>query len=1350
MKVAGREFWKIWRRPRLAAALVGTAAALAGLAFWYVQSGALDRFIQAKIVEAVRQTTQTPIEFGSFHVNLARGRVEAGLITLRGREKADEPPLLRLQKLEAQLDWRIFISPGIQLRRVVIEGPQVYLRYYADGTNNLPLPKPKPGDPSPVQRLLDLRLGQLEARNGYLQLNEYITPFGLTAQDFRLDALYLTASRAYRGQVASGQLKLERPGAPSEEASGEVSFLLDAQKLSLEKLLLRRGPAEAISSVEGIGTVQNLENKPGQRLRADLQLKASMAAGEINRYVRLPIEERGRVSFEGQMLFEFGRGVELHGQARAADLYYRDPTTRMGPLAARAAVDYLPGRLTLSQLRAEAWGGQLKGMYRWDQQDGWQFDGELAALPLGRAFAAANLEGSPWSGTVAGDLRARAASGRPFKAEADLTIAAVEGTTPARGLLAVSYDEAGNRLEVRNSYLDLAHSQLRFAGTLDAGLRFDFNSTDLREWEAALRWAGWKEKAMPVELRGGRLHAAGVVRGDGAAARRGAWGRTQVKGNVEGTSFLVQGHPVTRLAGRFDYGDELLRLEQWEVDRPGQTLRGQAAAVLEDGALTEKSILSGGVKIAIGDLQPLLQEFGVATPLAGPAELSIALRGRLGAPEADGTWRSSSLEVQGESFTQVSAAFQASRRSLKAPEIEARLGGQTLKGSIDLRAGGDDWKLGAGQAKLVFERVPSGTLRRVRDLKLDWGAAASADLDTTFTWSPEGVAPSKLDGKFSLVNITRFGRPVGQLEFTSRTSGQRAALTVQGAIRQQPVKGDAVIGLGTRLETELRLQLPRLDFPSIAQLLAREPITGPLPYEGGAEASLYFKGPLLAPAEWDGALTIPQLLLAPNKDYVQETLPRVSDVVLRNEGPIVLRYSKNTLSARSVKFIAKDTNFTADFIYRVDTEVLGGRANGRINLAVLSTLQPELLASGVANLNATIAGKASDPQLNGRLAFENASFYLRNVITGLDKVNGSVLFDKSRATIETLQAQTGGGALQLTGFVGFGQTLTYRLQAQASQVRLRYPEGVSTTANANLALTGTTAQSILTGNVTILRSAIGQVDTAQFLAAGAAGEAMPESSNRYLRNLQFDVRVDAAQNVEFSTALTKDVKGEVALRLRGTPQAPILLGRMSVTQGEIDFFGSRYEINRGELLFTNPLKIEPVVNLDLETRVRGVVINLNFSGPSSKLNLNYRSDPPLQSSEILALLTVGRNPNSSSSSSVAQTQGQTQGLFGNDSSVFLGAAVSAGINGRLQRFFGISRVRLDPQLTGIDNVPQARLTLEQQVSRDVTLTYITNLNRTQQQIVRLDWDISKTWSVVAVRDENGIFGVDLFFRKRLK
>jgi translocation and assembly module TamB len=77
-------------------------------------------------------------------------------------------------------------------------------------------------------------------------------------------------------------------------------------------------------------------------------------------------------------------------------------------------------------------------------------------------------------------------------------------------------------------------------------------------------------------------------------------------------------------------------------------------------------------------------------------------------------------------------------------------------------------------------------------------------------------------------------------------------------------------------------------------------------------------------------------------------------------------------------------------------------------------------------------------------------------------------------------------------------------------------------------------------------------------------------------------------------------------------------------------------------------------------------------------------------------------------------------------------------------------VKIDPTLTGVDNLPQARATFEQQVSKDVTLTYITNLNRMQEQTVQFQWDIDKSWSVIVVRDVNGLLGGDIQFRKRFK
>lgn len=1309
-----------------------------GGAFWFVSSGELDRYAAQRAIETVKNTIGADLRFENLRVDPIRGRAMASKLVLSGTGRPGEKPLFQAESATIDVNWRLFISPGIDLRAIELVKPEFHVQVYEDGTNNLPKPKAPSTGSNPIDQLIALRLGKFVARDGVFSWNDRVTPFQVTAEGVRLNADYLMASRAYRGSLQSSKLSFATQDYPDEYAAVSGDFVLDSSKLSLSKLRAEKNG----DWINGEGTLSNLENRDSAPLRAELSLQAAVSVAEVNRFFTYPLEKNGRIRFDGKFTYEAGRGVELHGDAKGDGIYYRDASTRIGPVTASTRIDYIPSRLTLTELDARAFGGSMVGGFRWDQQNGWALEGKLSGLALARFAKEAGLSPLPWDASASGTLHASGGK-QPLEADVDLNISGRQQQSKIEGIVGIAYSEAGSTLEAKDSYLSLPNTNLKFAGSLRDGLRFEFTSSDAREWEPILRWQGWKEEKLPLEFDGGSVRANGTLQG--------TLQNLQVRGSVVAQSFRAYQHPVQRLAANVQYTPELLRIDNLDAIHQLGGVKGNAVLTLIKDRPLDQAPITGQFTAKLNSVSAAAKEYAIAGLGGGEADLSGSIKGTATAPTLSASLRVPTLQWRGEKIDALSAVFTADRAGLRAPEVEARIGQNPLRGSVDIKAQSDDWKRGSAAVKLHTDRLPLNALQHYRDLNLEWGGQVTSDLDLNANWSPEGITPTKLDGKVNLLTITRFNRPVGQLEFTSRTNGNRASLTLQGAIRQQPIKGDATIRLTSQLETELRLQLPRLDFPTIAQLVSRERIEGPLPYEGGAEASVFLQGPLLDSTAWDGTLTIPQLALAPNKEYVQSTLPRVSDVVLRNEGPIVLRYNKGVISARSTRFTAKDTNFNADFIYRLDNQTLGGRANGRINLAVLSTLQPELLASGVANLDATLAGQVGDPRLNGKLNFENASFYLRDVITGLDKVNGALLFDQNRATIESLKAQAGGGNLQLSGFVGFGKLLTYRLQAQADQVRIRYPEGVSTTANATLALTGTTDQSILSGTVTVLRANVGQIDTSQFLASsgGVGGDAFTVSENRYLKNLQFDVRVDAAQNAEFATSLTRDVKGEIALRLRGTPQRPALLGRVAVTQGEIDFFGSRYTISRGELRFENPLKIDPAINMDLETRVRGVVINMTFTGQANKLNMTYRSDPPLQSNEILALLTVGRNPNSTSTS-VVQTQNKNQGMFGNDSSVLIGAAVSAGINGRLQRFFGISRVRLDPQLTGIDNVPQARLTLEQQVSRDVTLTYITNLNRTQQQIVRLDWDISRTWSVVAVRDENGVFGLDLFFRKRLK
>jgi translocation and assembly module TamB len=249
--------------------------------------------------------------------------------------------------------------------------------------------------------------------------------------------------------------------------------------------------------------------------------------------------------------------------------------------------------------------------------------------------------------------------------------------------------------------------------------------------------------------------------------------------------------------------------------------------------------------------------------------------------------------------------------------------------------------------------------------------------------------------------------------------------------------------------------------------------------------------------------------------------------------------------------------------------------------------------------------------------------------------------------------------------------------------------------------------------------------------------------------MSFDVQVETAPDTQLQTSLTEGVQAEANLRVRGTLQNPAILGRVTITQGRVNFFGTQYTVSQGTINFYNPIKIEPILNIDLETRARGIDITLSVSGPLNKLTLTPRSDPPLQFSEIVALLAQGRAPTGDPSLMRQQLEAP-QTFQQSAATALLGSAIASPVSGRLQRFFGVSNLRIDPSLSGIENNPQARLTLEQQVTPNLTVTYVTNVTNSNPLVVRVEWSISKTFSAVALREENGLLGLDFVYKKRFK
>ncbi len=101
----------------------------------------------------------------------------------------------------------------------------------------------------------------------------------------------------------------------------------------------------------------------------------------------------------------------------------------------------------------------------------------------------------------------------------------------------------------------------------------------------------------------------------------------------------------------------------------------------------------------------------------------------------------------------------------------------------------------------------------------------------------------------------------------------------------------------------------------------------------------------------------------------------------------------------------------------------------------------------------------------------------------------------------------------------------------------------------------------------------------------------------------------------------------------------------------------------------------------------------------------------------------------------------------------LSEAVSSQLGGRIQRLFGISHFSVDPSYlatTTVGQNPAARVTVQQQFARNLIITYSTDVTSTQQQVIQIEYTVRPDVSIVALRDENGTFGVDVVFKRRFK
>ena len=473
--------------------------------------------------------------------------------------------------------------------------------------------------------------------------------------------------------------------------------------------------------------------------------------------------------------------------------------------------------------------------------------------------------------------------------------------------------------------------------------------------------------------------------------------------------------------------------------------------------------------------------------------------------------------------------------------------------------------------------------------------------------------------------------------------------------------------------------------------------------------------------------------------------------------------------------VGEDTSLQLSGDINLRDQRIDVNAVGDANLGILQGFFPDIRSSGRARLSAQVQGPMRDLAFTGKATISGGRIRYSSLPHAIDVINGPVTFTAGAIWFgdpldprSQLTAQVGGGPVTFSGRIDLTGMVPARwdIRATATGVHLRYPEGFSSLVAADLSLVGPYGSPVLKGTVEVrsaeyakefvtpglldLATSAGGIGT---VAAAPAGSATASAAAFPLR---FDIHITAPSSLRVQNNLAR-MTASADLTLRGTYDHPLLTGGATIDRGNVTFEGKRYLITLGRIEFNDSTKIDPVFDLEAETRVRvpgqTYIVNLRAVGTLKKMAFDLASDPPLPPVDVLSILfgnvrSAGDVQNAELYA-LQKPNATEQQIISERMQQFVFNSLSYNVGRVFEKAFNLQTFQLTPSL--FDEFqrlnPSARLTIGKQISNRAYLTISRSLYAPQEDIIYvLEYDQSDRMSWVLSRNEDKTYALDVRVR----
>lgn len=1353
--------------------LIGSAAGilLLVLALWYVTTNSFQALVRRRLVAEVERITGGRAEIGSFHVVPFHMQVEVRDITVHGSEAADAVPLAHADHLVAQLKVISFLRTEFGFYSVSVDHPVIHIEIASDGATNIPASKVlrQTSEGNPAAKLFALSIDHLSLHNGELLWGDQKIPLDFTVLGAAAQMDYSFLRRRYETHASVSKVDTVLTDYRPFSWMTTVDLSLGSTFADVKSLRWTSGR----SHVEMSGRISDFRNphmEGSYQGHFDLQEAAAIARRKDLREGVAEFRGSGRWSLDE---FNSSGGLVMHGFG------WQDDRVGLSKLEATADFAMTDQQVKISKLQGRGLGGSFTADA---QVDNWlhsipsppPFKAKKGTenLPVITAARPVPKKGSREKvpgvqvGLVHVRLRELSASeiatalnvgshplgrfrpagitngsidanwrGKPSDAEIAFSFdvkppapaRAAAGELPLTAQMQGKYRGASDELELTQFNVATPASRIQAQGTISSAssMRISVATANLEEWRPLVAALGG-----PTNL---------PFRVDGSATFNGAAGGSFSAPTLAGTlaaqdfEFTVPATSRTpeqevhwdSLAASLQFSSRDLLLRGGSLHRGDTTADFDLTASLQGGQFTENSPYTARVNLHKVDVASTAALAGFDYPVTGTADVSLQIAGTRANPHVQGHIRAANASAYGEAIETFDADLHIEEGDIALNSIQLTHQDAVVSGSAAYAPDSQEFRLDLAGKNFDLSRVKQIHLNEL---------PVEGRGDFTMQGSGTVKAPV-INAQVQVRNLTFDHELTGNLNLQAVTSGGSLQITGSSDFTKGKLSVDGNVGMRGDYPARITAHIDQVDLDALWRAYLGSQLTG----HSAVGGTVVMQGPLRYPRRWtlNGDLND----IAIELEYAK----------LHNEGPVRFTYAEQTAHIQPVHMVGEGTDLFGDGTMGFAGErELNLTANGQLDLKLLGSVNSDISSSGKMAVHMNVGGTLSQPLPQGTIEVKNAAVNYASLPSGLSEMNGSLQFTRDHIRIDTLTARTGGGTLDLKGeATTYNQQVNFNLTAVGKEVRLRYPPGVSSTANAELHWVGNRSASTVSGDIMVTKLAVTPgFDFGSYLERSRQTVSLAPA-NSPLYNVKLDVAVHTAPELQMKTAVGR-LSGDADLRLRGSAARPSVLGRADILEGDATFNGIKFRLERGDITFANPVAIEPQVNLQATTHVRNYDLDVTVTGTPDRLNVNYRSEPPLPKSDIIALLALGRT--SAESEQLQQQSGQTP-FTDEATALIINQAINQTVSSRMQKLFGVSRIKIDPQGLTTETNPTARgpqVTIEQQFANNLSLTYSTNVSQSSQQIIQGEYFFTRNVSAVGTRDQNGVVSFDVRVRRRRK